>query len=685
MSIRDPNLLELLHWSQQAARGEPCAVWLAWRKSSRLAARRAVALVDAVNRLDRGDGPMSATELGATDVAEFVEGQLLPAASEQFEAACWNSAAQLCEVVSAVQFAHDSVGHTKVSSDLTARLLAIAPRAIERRKRRTMNGPAARFSVAAAPAHKAPARVPAVALVERPKARARKVARASYLPIAAAAAALLLVTLGGAIGWWLSLAARSHDPRPPIAKERLPAPARDHNSGDEDSRPLVNRIVIPPPRIPRPDPSQSDFAPLPQSIPQITRSDLPPSPIRQYAVPAPAAAAPPVATIKSAIGAVLVDAGQRGRLRVGQGAYSLAEPLRLVSLAESWSSVEIPDVGKLVLAGPAEARLASWGDGVLEIELVYGKLGIERLPAGRHIRFQTGSAQWLARGASNYSSLAVFHDPESPSLFVPMGSVAVENVEVSARQVVRFAAGTPQPPQPIAAIRPAAESDAFAEGWLAPPDDERQKKWQAQYGKLIDRLAIVDDAGVELPLLFASIRDTRQAGLLAEWNLAAVDDASRPEQLWNLLGDHRELVRTAGVRSLFAIRAGDPRLAHFVRYVRMELGEDAGTRMAQWMRGKEQPGQIAAREAVELAEFLLHRDLAMRQLAVSLLERHATPALARARRAPPAFDAADPAGKRAEAQRQWRQLIRQIFAAQRTAPAALGVKPAIDATNVQQP
>jgi hypothetical protein len=294
---------------------------------------------------------------------------------------------------------------------------------------------------------------------------------------------------------------------------------------------------------------------------------------------------------------------------------------------------------------------------------------------------------------SNYSTLTIFHDPESPSLFVPTGSVAVENVEVSARQFVRFAGAAvqpPQPPLPTIANRP-TDADAQAEAWLTPPDDERKKKWQAQHGKLIDRLAIVDDVGEELPLLFASTRDTRQAALLAEWNLAAADDAARPEQLWALLGDHRQLVRTASVRSLFAIRAGDPRLVHFVRFVRMELGEDAGTRMAQWMRGKEQPGQIAAPQAAELAEFLSHRDLAMRQLAVSLLERHATPALTRAHRAPPAYDAADPAGKRAEAQRQWRQLIRQIFAAQRTAPAALGAKPAAvnpaaaNPANAQQP
>ncbi len=678
MFTREPNLLTLLDWSQQAARGEPCAAWLAWRRSSPLAARRAAALVEVADRLDCGEGPIEAGELGATDVAEYVEGRVSPLAAEQIEAACWNSPEQLYEMASAVRFAQDSADCEEFSSGLTERLLVVAPRAIERRKRRAMNTLATQVPVAVSAAHIAPAAVPRASVNQRRTAMPSHSSHGLHWSLVAAMAALLVVTTGAVIGWWISATVKSSGGPAPVARDLLPAPTGD----DDGEQPLVNRIVTPAPASPEPGGAPA-AAEQPQSQPKLVRDQPPPA--RQHAVPAPAAVLPAVAKIESAIGAVLVDPGQRGRLRVGQGSYSLAEPLRLVSLAESWSNIEIPEVGTLVLSGPAQATLASWGDGVLEVELDYGKLGIERLPAGRQVRFQTGAAQWLARGTSNYSSLAVIHDPQSPSLFVPAGSVAVENIEVAADEVVHFVGGAVEPPQPLAAGRPAADRDALAGSWLTPPDDERKKKWHGQYGKIIDKLAIVDDAVAELPLLFASTRDTRQAALLAEWNLAIVDEATRPEQLWTHLGDHRQLVRIAAVHSLFAIRAGDPRLAHFVRYVRVQQGDDTGTRMAQWMRGKDLPGQIAVPQAVELAEFLSHRDLAMRQLAVSLLERHATPALARTRRAPPAYDAADPPGKRVEAQRQWRQLIRQIFTAQRTAPAALAPQLAPNPANAKQP
>jgi hypothetical protein len=157
---------------------------------------------------------------------------------------------------------------------------------------------------------------------------------------------------------------------------------------------------------------------------------------------------------------------------------------------------------------------------------------------------------------------------------------------------------------------------------------------------------------------------------LSQWNLSVADEATRVKQTWALLGDRRELVRAASVRYLIELPASDQRVANTIRFVRIQLGDDLGNRVAQWLKAAHQPGQIPATQAVELAEFLGHRDLAVRHLAVSLLELHAGPALARARRVPPEFDAADPAAKRAAAQREWRLLIRQLFTPARTAPAA---------------
>lgn len=659
-------------------------------------------LTATVDQLDRGDAPLAATQLGATDVAEYVEGRFSLAAADVIETACWESPEQMCEVVSAIQFAEDAskfdelsepVELSDCSSHLTERLLATAPRAIERRRRRAMKLPdvvAQGFNgqsvvppvVQAAGQSNAQSYTLLPPIKQRPAIGLSRRGPADFQLLLAAAAIVLLLA-GGAIGYWMSRGA-TNPHRVPVAHDDQPAPAAP-KQGSDDPRPPANRIVTPLPGAGgnRGSPDAIEPPPAPQIV-EI--SPLHRSP-RQHAVPSPSLSMRKTATIDSPIGAVLVDVDASGRLRLARGAYSLGEPLRLISLAESWSRIEIPDVGSLILAGPSELALASWGDGVLEIDLRYGMLGIERLPAGKPIRFRAGSVQWLARGADNYSSLAVFHDPQSPSLVVPAGRVAVEDTEVLADQFVRLSGGAIQP-QPLAA-RPAAASDDLATGWLAAPDEERRKKWHSQCGKLVDRLAIVDDVGVEMPLIFASTRDTRQAALLAEWNFAVADETARPAELWAVLGDRRELVRLAGARTLLAMRPGDERLAHAVRYVRLQMGDDVGARVAQWMRNKDQPGQIALPQAVELAEYMSHRELALRQLAVSLLERHAAPALARARRGPPDYNAAETAGKRAEGQRQWRALIRQLFAPQRTAPAALGAQRppqlAPNAANANQP
>jgi hypothetical protein len=229
-----------------------------------------------------------------------------------------------------------------------------------------------------------------------------------------------------------------------------------------------------------------------------------------------------------------------------------------------------------------------------------------------------------------------------------------------------------------------AASDLLAGHWLSPPDETRRKKWQAQHGKLLEKLAIIDDVSTELPLLLAASKDARQAALLSQWNLSIADEATRVKQSWAMLGDRRELVRSAGVRYLIDLPAGDPRLSNSIRFARVQLGDEVGGRVAQWMKTAHQPGQIAPTQAVEMAEFLGHRDLAVRHLAVSLLELHAGPALARARRQPPAFDAAGPISKRAAAQREWRQLIRQLFAPARNAPAALAPNAAAPNAGVMQ-
>lgn len=696
MNSPNPNLLTLLDWSRRLAAGTPCAEWEAWYATSPDAARQWERIVWAEELLATGMAPKDAVELGAADVASYLEQSLSAEAVRQVEEVCWRSPAQLAELASAARFCQQATSLAEPSAALTGRLLEIGSRAIGSRagsraigSRATNQASSSKYRLVPAQSAEplSPALEPLVVKARRQVThRQDNVLR--HWPLAAAAAVLIVIVAGGAIGWFIGTPKGPDLIRPPVARDSQPVrPAQEI----PERPPLVNRIVTPAPS----EHPQEPAPPLPSTIdaaqgarPDGVASSVPtPAPRDPFDnVPAPQRLvgpqrpSPPDVTIYSPIGALLVDPGQYGRFHVASGRYTLAEPLRLVSLAESWSSVEIPEVGKVICDGAAEATIGQFGDGVLEVQLTYGKLGIDRLPAGRQIRFQSGGAQWLARGIGNYSSLAVIHDPATPSLFVPSGAVAVDQVEVGPQQIVRFAGGVAQPAQPLAANMVPAVDDLVAGGWLMPPDEARCKKWQAQNGKLLERLTAAQDAAVELPRLLAASSDARQAALLAQWNVSIADEATRVKQTWAMLTDRRELVRRVGVRYLLDLPAGDSRLTNTVRYVRIQVDDATGDRVAQWLQAARQPGQIAPAQAVELAEFLTHRELALRQLAVSLLELHSAQALARSRRMPPDYDAAGPIGKRSAAQREWRLLIRQLFAPARNGPAAvapnLGARPA---------
>src|SRR6185369_8405521 len=80
-------------------------------------------------------------------------------------------------------------------------------------------------------------------------------------------------------------------------------------------------------------------------------------------------------------------------------------------------------------------------------------------------------------------------------------------------------------------------------------------------------------------------------------------------------------------------------------------------------------------QAAELADHLQHADLAVRQIAVSILELHTAPAFVQARLLPPVYDAAGPAAARADAQMIWRQILRQLYTAAAARNAAAGLVP----------
>jgi hypothetical protein len=174
----------------------------------------------------------------------------------------------------------------------------------------------------------------------------------------------------------------------------------------------------------------------------------------------------------------------------------LREPAKIVSLAESWSTLEIPQFGTLIWDGPAEATLTIWADGLVEIHLSQGKVGLQGLAAGAQVRFETSGANWTARSLEGGSTFAVIDDPLSPAMLFVKGAIGVENLTFGPKQIVRWQEGVPEPlasssgatdslPAPVPAL-----GNPWDLAWLQPPDDVRSKRWRGLYGRQVDKLVI---------------------------------------------------------------------------------------------------------------------------------------------------------------------------------------------------
>src|SRR5262245_11077212 len=127
MNVASPDLLTLLAWAERLAGGEPCAPWGAW----------CTAAPDAEWKWERislahdclaGRRQISPTQitLPMELVAQFIEGRLTPAEHQRVEQACWESTAQLMELVSTARFMRQSP-QVEFSSQLQSRLLAFVP------------------------------------------------------------------------------------------------------------------------------------------------------------------------------------------------------------------------------------------------------------------------------------------------------------------------------------------------------------------------------------------------------------------------------------------------------------------------------------------------------------------------------------------------------------------------------
>lgn len=673
MKPTTPNLLTLLRWADRLRRGQACAEFEAWRAEAE-GAGEWQQILRAQQALDAGRAPVDAKLLQSEeDLAAWIDETLDAQASQGIDVACWASDSQLAEALSAVSFLGE-MDFSEPSRNLEKRLLAMGPQG--------RNGHAVKLAGAleymseTPPARDAETPSPSSAIPVETGEPETRGARVERFYVVLAVAGILLIAFSAGVGW---LAGRR-----PVSRNGRDVATSLPEAGSKDDLPKKAAL----PKANTQSNSPDSLAKSPEAGPEQRADDSLPQPppgavVEKAASPAvrplpivegprekidaPTPAQPAILVIKQTQGVLLMANRATGVWIAAPQSLVLNEPVHLASLTDGWATAEIPGVGTLVFDGPTEALIARRPDKLIEVQLKHGKLGIEQFAAGAVVRFETTGATWNARGVSGYSTIAIFDDPLTPALVVAQGEVAVEEARVLPQQGLQWQEGVPQP----FAVQTSGAGGQHDLAWLHPPEERLRKQWTSFYGKLAQKVAEAADAAEELDKLLAASRDPRQTALLTQWNLELADDVARPKQEWNLLNDRREQARVAAVQSLLHLPAGDPRLARAEQFWRGQIGEETTKRISEWLTLARRPVPAAPPQALDLVDHLAHKDLAVRQIAVTLLELKTAPLFQLINSRPPPFDAAGPASLRIAAQNEWRMTLRQLYAKYRGNPAIL--------------
>ncbi|HND51465.1 MAG TPA: hypothetical protein PLV92_03680, partial [Pirellulaceae bacterium] len=627
-------------------------------------------------------------------------GECQPGEEADVEMTCWASDADLLEVVSGWRFQRSDVESPFPSVELTQRLLDPQP--------------------TPPPIATPPAPLTAPALhTSRPSFRAHSIV------VAAAVVAAAVVMIAGFIGglrWFGRIGGegrfpvvRHDDPKGRSPDETPSQPGTERAIDGAVERPDVKQIANDPSRASNARPNDAspdrDDAPKPdrpasidpqrakpESIVDSPRRPVTPigpndgggtnksvgEPKQVVVRPQPATTTLAQLDLNTPVGIVLVKSDASETWRVGRGKIEFDRPLRLASASESWTQAEVPGLGTLVLAGESAVTVVRGGDRIFDIHVERGQAGLRDFPAGVEVRFSTVEAKWTTRGVHGYSNLAVVRDWDAPQMFVSTGLVTVASQQIAGDQLTTLSNGLPTPPTSLATRRsshagdigtgtkssatsssfqPISAIDPYDARWMSPPDERTKREWQAQNGKLVARLAEADDVVAELKKLRASTAAARQTALLARWSLAVATD--RPASLWEMLNDRQEAVREAAVACLREMHPREERFREAAQFIRRQTSDGSAELIVEWMvrvRRSEATGQpLPLSQATELIDGLNHEQLAVRQIAATILELQTADAFRSAKRKPPTFAADSPIAKRVAAQVQWRALSGQLF------------------------
>ncbi len=562
-------------------------------------------------QLDDGnvsDGPL---DLTPEELIEFLEDGLPDARIAEVEQKCWNSPAQLAELLSNYRFLNQPQVWGEPPATLTERCLHLAQPL-----------PIAQSPPQAAPLGTEPSRsqpmevdrgrnghaVPGLWLADAqpmlPRRRRRSLrSRPTTIWVATISAVTAVVVLVVLLAF-SQRKERSSDPElvqqspsrstpRPINSHRLPGPRSGNVELQND-----DRSFGPPPEMPAPE-WPADVESLPDSGEPFVVSDSPPLP---ETLPLPEKSVP-FELLWTDIRGLLAasDGGSSGLWRGVDGKQSILGNIRLVTLPESWSTAEISSGGSLTMSGDTEISLGR-EDGPeqrLSILVHRGQVAVSGLSEGQQVHFIAGRHSWDARALRDYSSIAVSLAAETPLILVPQGEALANDVRLAYGQQASFSGEKLSDAQPL-------EQSPL---WLSPPKTDWSKRRAA-----LATLRRSTNVKHDLVRLFDKPESRQWATV---WSLALNPE----ESLVGALGHNSRAVRNSALEVLRTVPRRDPRIQQLRQAMVKEFGAQGANTLLGWIlasRNRALP-EPAVRQS--MLEGLTDRRLMVRHAAIFCLDQ----------------------------------------------------------------
>lgn len=296
------------------------------------------------------------------------------------------------------------------------------------------------------------------------------------------------------------------------------------------------------------------------------------------------------------------EGGHEGHWRGIEGQQTLSDTTHLVTLPDCWSMAEISTGGKLTMASDTEISLSRKDGTPDELSmLVYrGNVAVSGLNEGQRVHLVAGRRSWDATALRDDSAFAIsILEEQKPLMLVADGEIQSGEFRIGKHEQIQFD-GDELPTIDKAATSPA---------WLNAPKFDWSKRRAA-----LASLRASTDLDRDLVRLFDKAESRQWATL---WCLALNPEGS----LSSALNHDSRTVRATALEVLRTVPRHDPRLQQLRKAMVHQLGADGASTVLGWVLAARARGLPKPAVRQSMLEGLTDRRLIVRHAAIFCLEQ----------------------------------------------------------------